>query len=131
MKWHTFFAPPGSLYRTVGSLAPSSTGTPVSSCTSRTAHSGNGSSLLSSLPFGQDQSSYRGRWISSTSRRRPTTRHTTAPAASTSRRDLPISAVREAAAERGHQGLVQIHQPAPVIIEIVPQTGRASCRERV
>ena len=55
---------------------------PISSWISRTAHSGM-VSPASILPLGQDQSSYRGRWISRTSRRSLLIRHGSAPAAVT------------------------------------------------
>src|SRR6185312_2512119 len=65
-----------------GSGMPNWMSSPTSSKTSRVAHSGR-VSTGSSLPLGQDQSSYRSRWIIRTSSPPPLTRQTRAPAART------------------------------------------------
>src|SRR5688500_3476898 len=75
----TLSRPLPSLYRLDSSSAPRSPRQPVSSATSRATASSN-DSASSSFPFGKVQSSYFGRWTSST----PPLRRSTAPAACTS-----------------------------------------------
>ena len=82
-------------YRTVSSGLVSRMVTPVSSQTSRTAVTGS-SSPFSTLPFGSVQSSYRLRWMTTTSvPRRGWARVTTAPPARMSLVDVLLNSFPE------------------------------------
>src|SRR4029453_140033 len=115
-----------------GSGLPSVMGSPVSSCTSRTAVCGSGSPG-SAFPFGSVQSSYFGRCTSSTSGELTSPRQTTRPAAriTSSGINRPPSAglqqlalhVDERTAVRGPDRTV----PLPVSVKL-PRCGRLRCR---